>query len=157
MYVTALEVDFEDRQRSRKNWRLSSQQSVPYSSAEESAVQSDAPSDSSRRRRRRSRSRTPSLFGDAAEGDSHYRIIMRSVLPWYSLVLCYLGCVMLRLPVFIRDLQRWATSGAMPFFFTAADLPEELTSRFDLFRSGIERKVKQQTVYMVLRRASANH
>lgn len=150
LYVTELEIDFEDRKKDRANWRSSSP-SAQASSAEESETQSDYDSDASSRRGRRSRSRsksrsrsrshsrTPSVFEDREER-IEFGTITRTVLPWYSLVLCYLGCLLLRLPVFIRDLQKWANSGAIPYFFTAPDLPEELVSRFDLYRSGIERK-----------------
>ncbi|KND04023.1 uncharacterized protein SPPG_01470 [Spizellomyces punctatus DAOM BR117] len=145
LYVTALEVDFEDRRRNHLNWRPSSQQSsVPPSSGDESVNASDAYSDSGRRgkRRRRSRSRTPNVSTDGeSEAEVEYLRVMQNILPYYSLVLCHLGCLLLRVPILLKDLHRWSISGDIPYFFTATDLPSELTSRFNLYRSGIERKV----------------
>ncbi|TPX58578.1 hypothetical protein PhCBS80983_g03055 [Powellomyces hirtus] len=139
-YVTAIDVDFDDRKRKRLNWNMSSRQSsAAPSSGDDSGVGSDV--ETGRRKRHRSRSRTPSVFGDvSSDGENKELPVMRNIYPWYSLVFCYLGCTLLRLPVYMRDIQRWAAAGHITYYTTAADLPDELISRFNLHRSAIERK-----------------
>ncbi|KAI8817130.1 uncharacterized protein EV422DRAFT_606286 [Fimicolochytrium jonesii] len=164
-YLTALEVDLDDRQRRESNWSLSSQQgSAGPSSGEESATDwSDTdPEDIAvrRRKRRRSRSRTPGLYPDpdpenptatrdskrgrTKEPGGRFLSVMVNIHPYYSLVLLHLGCVLLRLPIWLRDVHRWAGSGEIPYYTAADQLPLELTSKFSLFASGLERKTPPQ-------------
>ncbi|TPX67948.1 hypothetical protein SpCBS45565_g03500 [Spizellomyces sp. 'palustris'] len=128
LHVLSL-IDFEDRRRNHLNWRPSSQQSsVPPSSGDESVNASDAYSDSGRRgkRRRRSRSRTPNISTDGeSEAEVQYLKGANFTQGFAS----------------VKKRSYLALSGDIPYFFTATDLPSELISRFNLYRSGIERKV----------------
>ncbi|KAJ3033725.1 Pol I core factor CF [Rhizophlyctis rosea] len=43
-----------------------------------------------------------------------------------SIVFCYMACVLLRLPVFIPDFRRWASTNQLPYFDEYSILPESL-------------------------------
>ncbi|KAI9009820.1 hypothetical protein BC832DRAFT_538844 [Gaertneriomyces semiglobifer] len=149
MYVTAMGVDFDDRLKS-DTWQRSS--SVAPSDTDTSAVSDTSMLDDStatgrRKRRRRSRSLTPTRFADSKMA------VLTQIFPWYSLVLCYLGCVMLRAPVYVNDFIRWAKSGDIPYFDSADTLPTELAGRFDMYRVGISRKKVVPRAYLLSRAA----
>ncbi|KAF5621268.1 hypothetical protein F52700_11017 [Fusarium sp. NRRL 52700] len=46
-----------------------------------------------------------------------------------TLALCYLGCLLLRIPTTIGELCAWANSGRMPYKRSYYDLPEEMQDR----------------------------
>ncbi|KAI8587403.1 hypothetical protein BDZ88DRAFT_454069 [Geranomyces variabilis] len=155
-YLTATSVDMDDRQARRADWSSTSRassraSSYGASSGDESAsgAESERSVTTTPRRKlgRRARSRTPSQApsgGDASSGGEtdreHEPQAARDVHPAYSLIFCFLGCLMLRLPITLRDLQRWASEGSIMYFGTAQHLPSELTSRFFLQATQLEVK-----------------
>ncbi|KAJ3035021.1 Pol I core factor CF [Rhizophlyctis rosea] len=52
----------------------------------------------------------------------------------FTLVFCYLGCIMLRLPVVVADLHRWAATGEMIYFDESPAIPETLYTDFPQVR-----------------------
>jgi hypothetical protein len=42
------------------------------------------------------------------------------------LIFCYLGCVWLRWPIMLADLQRWAIVGKLPYISLTKNLPTEI-------------------------------
>lgn len=46
-----------------------------------------------------------------------------------TIVLCYLACVLLRIPTRLADLRKWAANGSMPYLRAFYELPREMQER----------------------------